>query len=314
MEANSPFTDQARLLVALLSSVAKQPCFALKGGTAINLFLRDMPRLSVDIDLTYLPVEGRDASLAGIDAAIGAVAEDIALHIPRAKVNASILPGTGKRYKLLVWQGDAGVKIEVFPVLRGSVFPAEIRQLSARASKAFGYARVPVLSIEDLFGGKICAALDRQHPRDLYDVHWLLQQEGIDERLKNAFLVYLMGHNRPMAELLAPQAQDIEPLYRAELAGMTYEPVGLGQLRETLPRLVGKIQAAMTDADRRFLLALKRGTQDWRDFPLPEVERLPAIQWKMINLARKDPSKRRLAAAKLEKILFGNGRAVRGEW
>jgi len=309
VEANNPFTEQARLLVALLSSVAKQPCFALKGGTAINLFLRDMPRLSVDIDLTYLPVEGRDVSLTGIDAAIGEITEDIALHIPRAKVNASILPGTGKRFKLLVWQGETSVKIEVSPVLRGSVFPAELRQLSARATKAFGYARVPVLSFEDLFAGKMCAALDRQHPRDLYDVHWLLQQEGIDERLKNAFLVYLMGHNRPMAELLAPQAQDIEPLYRAELEGMTYEPVGLQQLRETLPLLVGKIHAAMTDSDRRFLLALKKKTQDWRDFPLPEAERLPAIQWKMINLTRMGPSKRRLAAVKLEKVLFGNGKA-----
>jgi hypothetical protein len=61
VEANNPFTEQVRLLVALLPSVAKQTCFALKGGTAINLFLRDMPRLSVDIDLTYLPVEDRPA-------------------------------------------------------------------------------------------------------------------------------------------------------------------------------------------------------------------------------------------------------------
>ena len=291
--------------MALLSSVAKQPCFALKGGTAINLFVRDMPRLSVDIDLTYLPVQSRDASLAGIDTALGAIAADIALHIPSAKATASILPGTGQRFKLLVWQGETSVKIEVSPVLRGSVYPAETRQLSANASKAFGYARLPVLSFEDLFGGKICAALDRQHPRDLYDVYWLLQQEGIDERLKNAFLVYLMGHNRPMAELLAPQVQDIEPLYRAELAGMTYAPVGLEQLRETLPRLVGEIHAAMTDSDRRFLLALKQGAQDWKDFPLPEVERLPAVQWKILNLARMNPSKRRLAAVKLEKILSG---------
>ncbi len=51
--ANNPFTEQVRLLVALLPRVAKQECFALKGGTAINMFLRDMPRLSVDIDLAY---------------------------------------------------------------------------------------------------------------------------------------------------------------------------------------------------------------------------------------------------------------------
>ncbi len=304
MESNNPFTEQVRLLVALLPSVAKQRCFALKGGTAINLFLRDMPRLSVDIDLAYLPVEDRDASLAGIDTALGAISADIERHIPRAEVKASVLKGTDKRLKLLVRQGDIHVKIEVSPVLRGSVYPAEDRQLSARAEKAFGFARTPVLSFEDLYGGKICAALDRQHPRDLYDVYWLLQHEGINERLKNAFMVYLMGHNRPMVELLAPHPQDIAPLYRKEFKGMTYEPVDLKRLREALPQLVRKIYAVMTEADRRFLLALKQGTQDWQNFPLPEVERLPAIQWKMLNLARMNPGKRRQAAAKLQKILF----------
>jgi len=236
---------------------------------------------------------------------LGAISTDIERHIPRAEVKASVLKGTGKRLKLLVRQGDTNVKIEVSPVLRGSVYPAEGCQLSARAEKAFGFARIPVFSFEDLYAGKICAALDRQHPRDLYDVYWLLKREGIDERLKIAFMVYLMGHNRPMAELLAPQPQDIVPLYRKEFEGMTYEPVDLENLRETLPQLVQKIHAVMTEADRRFLLALKQGIQDWRNFPLPEVARLPAIQWKMLNLTRMNSVKRRQAAAKLEKALFG---------
>ncbi|MFZ1985450.1 MAG: nucleotidyl transferase AbiEii/AbiGii toxin family protein [Desulfatitalea sp.] len=299
------YTEQVRLLVALLPGVAKQSCFALKGGTAINLFVRDMPRLSVDIDLAYLPVEDRDTSLAAIDQALGAIAADIEQHIPRTVVQASVLKGTGKRFKLLVRQEEISVKIEVTPVLRGSVFPAEARQLSARAADAFGFARLAVLSFADLYAGKICAALDRQHPRDLYDVYWLLRQEGMDEQLKNAFLVYLMGHNRPMAELLAPQVQDITPQYHAELAGMVDVPVELDQLRETLPELVRVIHTAMSDGDKRFLLALKRGDQDWRDFALPEVARLPAIQWKMLNLARMQPVKRRQAADKLETILFG---------
>jgi hypothetical protein len=46
-------------LIRVLPSIAEEACFALKGGTAINLFVRDMPRLSVDIDLTYLPVQPR---------------------------------------------------------------------------------------------------------------------------------------------------------------------------------------------------------------------------------------------------------------
>lgn len=303
LEANHPYIEQVRLLVHLLPSVAKQACFALKGGTAINLFFRDMPRLSVDIDLAYLPVEDREASIAGIDAALGAIATDVGYLIPSARITASELKGTGKRFKLLVSHGHASVKIEVTPVLRGCVYPAESRQLSEKAAAAFGFARTLVLSFEDLYAGKICAALDRQHPRDLYDVYGLLQNEGIDERLKNAFLVYLLGHNRPMAELLAPKTHDLKPLYQAELEGMTYESVKLEQLTETLPRLVHEIHHTLTDKDRAFLVAIKRGSHDWHDFALPETEKLPAIQWKLFNLARMDPAKRLQAADKLERIL-----------
>ncbi len=108
-----------------------------------------------------------------------------------------------------------------------------------------------------------------------------------------------------MAELLAPHAQDITPQYHAELEGMVDVPVALEHLRETLPELVRVIHSTMTDGDKRFLLALKRGDQNWRDFVLPEVARLPAIQWKLHNLARMQPVKRRQAAEKLETILFG---------
>jgi hypothetical protein len=305
LEANNPFTEQVRLMVALLPQVAKQTCFALKGGTAINLFIRDMPRLSVDIDLAYLPVEDRQTSLTNIDKALAAISTAIEQYIAGASVRALFLKGTDKRYKLVIWQGEISVKIEVTPVFRGSVYPAEFGELSTRARVAFGFARVNLLSFEDIYAGKLCAALDRQHPRDLYDVQLLLDNEGINDRMKNAFLVYLMGHNRPMAELLEPIPQEIGPLYRAEFAGMTYEPVSIERLEKTFKKMVRKIHDAITDADRNFLLALKRGTPNWQLFSLPEVERLPAIQWKILNLERMNPGKRKKAAAKLEKVLFG---------
>jgi len=112
----------------LLPHVAKQDCFALKGGTAINLFLRDMPRLSVDIDLAYIPVEDRDTSLAGIDDALFKITNDIEQAVPRTSVRSSTLKGTDKRIKLVVSQGSNTVKVEVTPVLRGGVF---FRQSSA---------------------------------------------------------------------------------------------------------------------------------------------------------------------------------------
>ena len=305
MKVGPPFTEQVRLLVMLLPHVAKQDCFALKGGTAINLFLRDMPRLSVDIDLTYIPVEDRDTSLAGIDDALFKITNYIERAVPRTSVRSSTLKGTDKRFKLLVSQGSTTVKVEVTPVLRGSVFRTEQRQLSPKAEAEFGFARVPLLSFEDLYAGKICATLDRQHPRDLYDIHLLLNNEGISERLKNAFLVYLMSHNRSMAELLAPQLVDIEPLYRTEFDGMTFEPISLLDLEGTLSQLIQKIHGALTDTDRRFLVSFKKGEADWSVFPIPDVERLPAIQWKMLNLNRMDRTKRQKAIIKLEKVLQG---------
>ena len=73
MPVDERFRRQVALLVRTLPVVAEETCFALKGGTAINLFVRDLPRLSVDIDLTYLPVTSREASLADIGAALGRI-------------------------------------------------------------------------------------------------------------------------------------------------------------------------------------------------------------------------------------------------
>lgn len=117
-------------------------------------------------------------------------------------------------------------------------------------------------------------------------------------------MVYLMGHNRPMAELLAPKCQDITPLYRTEFEGMAFEPVDPEQLQDTLPKLVTHIHKVLNDDDRHFLLDLKEGNTDWEKFVLPEVQRLPAIQWKIANLERMTPDNRREAALKLKKVLF----------
>ena len=118
-------------------------------------------------------------------------------------------------------------------------------------------------------------------------------------------MVYLIGHNRPMAELLAPKSQDISPMYRTEFDGMAYEPLDLDRLQDTLPELVVQIHKALNDDDRIFLLDLKQGNADWKKFPLPQAQILPAIQWKLLNLERMPPDKRRKAAHKLEKVLFG---------
>jgi len=177
MDRNNPYFKQAELLVRVLPNVARETCFALKGGTAINLFVRNLPRLSVDIDLVYLPIEGRNASLTGIDNALNRIADSLEFNSPAYAVVRQI-DGRGKR--LLVRSDGAQIKIELSPVLRGSVFLPVMMTVSESVEELFGFAEIQVLSLPDLYGGKICAALDRHHPRDLFDVKLLLDNEGID--------------------------------------------------------------------------------------------------------------------------------------
>ncbi len=167
MTINPIFSNQVRLLVAALPQVFKENCFALKGGTAINLFVREMPRLSVDIDLTYLPVEPRDASLQSIDTALKRIGTNIEKHIPGEAVTANKMHGLPFCNRVQVVKDGALIKIEVSPVLRGSVFPIAVQSLTSPVEEMFGAAQMRLLNFLDLYGGKICAALDRQHPRDL---------------------------------------------------------------------------------------------------------------------------------------------------
>jgi predicted nucleotidyltransferase component of viral defense system len=301
------YSDQVRLLVSILPHVAKERCFALKGGTAINLFIRNMPRISVDIDLSYLPVEDRDTSLRNIDTALNKIETDIQKTMPGSVINKSILTGTGYCTRLLVSRGVT-VKVEVTPVLRGSVHPPQEKELCASAEKEFGYAKMQLLSFEDLYAGKLCATMDRQHPRDLFDIHYLLENESITEAIKNTFLVYLISHNRPIAEMLAPRPQDISALYETEFSGMTYEDVSLEELYSTRDKMVQSIHKGLNENDREFLLSLKDGDPKWELFPFPEAASLPAVRWKLLNLGKMSLQKKKAALRKLEEVLSGKYR------
>jgi predicted nucleotidyltransferase component of viral defense system len=264
----------------------QEACFALKGGTAINLFLRDMPRFSVDLDLTYLPVKDRVSSLKAIDEAMRRIAKKIESGVPGARVNASAPKGENGITKLVVRADRAQIKIEVTPVLRGCVYEPTVRQVSSRVEAEFGFAEMPIVSFADLYAGKIVAALDRQHPRDLFDVRDLLAQEGIDEKLRKAFVVYVISHDRPMAEVLAPTRHDISLEYKRGFEGMVDEPVSLEDLLKAREDLIREIVGNMPEEHRRFLLSVKRGEPDWSLLNLPGVENLPAVRWKLENLAK----------------------------
>ncbi len=306
LSADNPLYRRVTLLVELLPLVARESCFALKGGTAINLFVRDLPRLSVDIDLTYLPIKGRDESLAYIDAALRGLGSAIKAALPGTKT-LNLGRAAEPMTKIRVLRGREQVQIEVSPVLRGSVREAFLRESTPAVTAQFGLIRMPVLHPLELYAGKFCAALDRQHPRDWFDVMQFQQSGGIDRALFDVFLVYLLSGDRPIAEMLSPRFAPLAQVFNSEFNGMTLVPVTLEDLEEARRRLVVELRAMLTEEDKEFLLSVKRGEGNWKSFAHPAAEGLPAIQWKLQNLARMTPQKRAAAVGRLEAVLYGSG-------
>lgn len=296
------YRNQVRLLLSVLPMVARQEDLALKGGTALNFFWRDFPRLSVDIDLTYLPVKDRKKSLTSISKSVQTIADAIKKEVPGMSVK---LQKSGDALsRLIVRDTYAQVKLEVNTVLRGSIFNPVEKELSSRIQSEFEFfTALQTLSFEDLYGGKLCAALDRQHPRDLYDVKFLLDNEGITEKIRTAFVGYLISHSRPMNELLNPNAINIEEIFRKEFRGMTNEPVELNELIEVQKELPKLILEDLTDREKGFLISFKQGDPQWDLIPVSHLKDLPGVQWKLLNIRKMDKQKHEEMLKKLEEVL-----------
>ena len=298
------FYGRVQLLIRVLPQIAREPVFALKGGTAINLFVREMPRLSVDIDLAYLPLEPRDEALTNIQAAM----ERISLRIQQQLRAVRVIfqqTKSGLDYKLLVQQAGEEIIIETSPVMRGTVNPPVELEVQKKVEQEFGYARIAVSSFEDLYAGKICAALDRQHPRDLFDVKVLYEHEGLDKSLHEVFIIYLLCGNRPIAEILQPQFQDLTAVYERQFFGMASSQVSLNELESVREKLVRDIHHLLSDKQKQFLMSFKKGEPDWGLLDRPAVEYLPAIRWKLQNIKNMQKLKHQAAINKLENVLYG---------
>lgn len=301
------YKKQVQLLVRILPLIDTEKCFALKGGTAINLFYRELPRLSVDIDLLYVPLDDREKALETIKAALGRISTLIQKTIKGSKVQNTHEQTDALR--LIVQDGGVRIKIELSPVIRGTVFPEQRMKVTDLVEKEYGFVEMQLASFPDLYAGKLCAALDRQHPRDLFDVKLLFDNEGLTEDLRKTFLVFLISHQRPMAELLNPNFKDISGIYATEFAQMAQVDIPLKELEQTRERLVKEIQTGMNDDEKKFLLSFKSKKPDWSLIQMKNAEQisaLPSVRWKLKNLEAMTEKKHKEAFEKLEKILFGS--------
>src|SRR5680860_1801974 len=238
------YKPQVSLLLSVLPEVAKETCFALHGGTSINLLVRDMPRLSVDIDLTYVPLEDRKTSFENITKALERIKGNIATVFPNAKVIHK-----QDELKLQISQGQAQIKLEVNQAIRGTISPSIKMTLCEKAQVEYdAFCEIDVVPMGQLYGGKICAALDRQHPRDLFDVKYLLEYEGFADEIKKGFLFGLLSSKRPIHEMLAPNLLDQRSAMANQFEGMSDEPFTYEDFESTRNLLIQTCLLYTSDA------------------------------------------------------------------
>lgn len=288
-----PFRQRLQLLTDLLPLVAAETRFALKGGTAINLFEHDLPRLSVDVDLTWLPVGDFLGDSRAIDEALRVIARALAEPPLRLRVVTSAPEQAQAATRLIASRGRTRVQIETTPVMRGAVHPVRTMTVQPRVQDEFGFAAMQVLDFNDLYGGKLAAALTRQNPRDLFDVGILLDEGRFDVALWRTFLVYLTASPKPAWELLEPgEPRDLADAFRTVFEGMTAEPTSVAALLDNRTRMLARIATLMDTASREFLVSVERGTPDFGLIELPHAAKLPGVRRKMENLAKRSPAKR----------------------
>lgn len=303
VKQNSNYFYQVELLLKVIPYIMEDSRFALKGGTAINLFLRDMPRLSVDIDLTYTLIESRQDTFCYFNEKFPRLIKFIEQQLPEVHGYPERTQ-EGNIVRLIFHNQKIQIKVDINSILRGYVNPCLELELCKKAQEQFStYTSVKCMSFEDIYAGKICAALDRQHPRDLFDIKILLENEGYSELLKKTFIVYLVSNKRPISESLSPNRLDIKKVFESDFLGMNFWPVNYDELIDTREKLVKLVNEGLTNKERQFLISLKRGNPDWSLVDIPRIDELPSVRWKLLNIQKMPEEKRSKAIQKLEEVL-----------
>lgn len=276
---HNSYKRQVGLLLKILPEVAKEDDFALHGGTAINLFARNMPRLSVDIDLTYIPIESRAIALKKIEIALENIKSRLEKIIPDIRIQHKKDIG-----KLFISVGGADVKLEVNLIGRGLLGQVKKQILSKNTSEEYNaFVAINVVPFGQLYGSKICAALDRQHPRDLFDIKYLLKNEGLSRDVMIGFLLALISNDRPIYEILNPNFLDQTKAMENQFSGMSADSFDYNDFEQTRTELVELVNNNLQPEDKKFLLAVKNLTPDWS---IHDFAKFPAVRWKLQNLEK----------------------------
>lgn len=293
---NNIYHQQVALLIRVMPLVFNIKDFAVHGGTAINLFHRNLPRYSVDIDVTYIPLEDRNTSLKNINSHLSTLKAAIEKAVPGIHVIHK--PDV---WKLQCTKDGTTIKIEVNGTKRGIIGDTEKIQLCAKAKKEFGMGCFAnIVSWSQLFGGKIAAALSRQHPRDLFDCRGITP-DGFSA-VMNGFMLCLLGSDKPIIESLNPNPIDQRDALDNQFKGMTDEPFNYDDYQNARINLIEVVNQGLTDEDKTFLISFEDGNPDWSKCCAGDLSKYPSVKWKLQNISKlksKNPTKHKEGIDKL---------------
>lgn len=297
---NDVYRKKVELLLRILPFVTDEECFAVHGGTAINLFVKNLNRLSVDIDVTYIPLEDRTSSLNHINEALMRIAD----KTRRSFRDIRIIPRLDI-CKITCERQGCQVKIEVNQTKRGLVCgEARLYPLCEKAQSLFGMeVDARIVSLPQLYGGKISAALSRQHPRDLFDVR---QMDIPLSAVKEGIIFCLLGSDRPIHESFYPNFIDQREAMGNQFVGMSDIPFSYEEFEMTRGSLIKGVNDIMTEADKRFLVSFEELTVNQGDNPYSKFFDYPSVKWKIKNLQKlkaTNPRKLQAEANKLRLIM-----------
>lgn len=294
------YAQKVELLLRLLPLVMEEKVFAVHGGTAINLFLKNLPRYSVDIDLTYIPLGDRKQSMEDINFHLKSISEKARKAFP----GMHIIPNFATCKLLCEYRGKQ-VKVEVNQTKRGIV-GGELMHLPLceKAQNDFQvYCIADIVPISLLYGGKIAAALSRQHPRDLFDIKYMTVPLA---DCREGLIFCLLGSDRPLHESFAPSLIDQHEAMENQFAGMTDIPFSYEDFEDTRTKLINDVKSLMTEEDKKFLISFESGQPEWDGYEFEYFKNFPSVKWKLLNLkklTKQNPQKLQKEVDKLRNIL-----------
>jgi hypothetical protein len=229
--------------------------------------------------MLYTSIENRTESVNNINIALSNIQNNLAKILPNVKIQHLKEKG-----KLIISHLRTDIKLEVNLVKRGLLGESKkIVLCEAAQNKYDAFVAMFVAPFGQLYGGKICAALDRQHPRDIFDIKLLLENEGISKETLIGFIFALISNPRPMYELLNPNLLDQKKVMNTQFSGMTEEIFTYSDFELYRDKLIVQINSSLSSQDKQFLLSVKQLNPDWSIY---DFENFPAVQWRLQNLQK----------------------------